>query len=34
MNLKEFTIEYPPKLQFFEFEFEIWHNWLEIDILF
>ena len=34
MNLEAFTIEYSPKLQILFFEFDIWYDWLKLDILF
>ena len=34
MNVEAFTVEYSPKLQILFFEFEIWYDWLELDILF
>ena len=34
MNLEAFTFEYSPELQILFFEFEIWYDWLKLDILF
>ena len=34
MNLEAFIIEYSPKLQILFLEFEIWYDWLKLDILF
>ena len=33
MNLEASIVEYPPKLQILFFEFEIWYDWLKLDIL-
>ena len=34
MNLEAFTVEYSPKLQILFLKFEIWYDWLKLDILF
>ena len=34
MNLEAFIVEYSPKLQNLFLEFEIWCDWLKLDILF
>ena len=34
MNLEAFIIEYSQKLQIFFLDFEIFHDWLKLDILF
>ena len=34
MNLEAFTVEYSPKLQILFLDFEISHDWLNLDILF
>ena len=34
MNLLAFIIEYLPKFQILFFEFEIWYDWLDLEIIF
>jgi len=34
MNLEAFIVEYSPKLQIVFFRFEIWYDWLKLEILF
>ena len=32
MNLEAFMVEHSPKLQIISFEFEIWNDWLKLEV--